>query len=122
MCWVSPLELSAYNHESGVNLVDYKVSCLEIGGAFSRNVTAKMMRLRLAKKVVPTRKAPVISTRAPIINGPVNPPTSATQKNMPPADPIYRGPTSGVSINTSIKSGNREEPAIPNKINPKIRG
>lgn len=103
-------------------IINYKGSRSETGGAFSRNVTAKMARLRLARKAVPTRKVSVISTRAPIINGPVNPPISATQKNMPPTDPIYREPTWGVSINMSTTRGDKEEPAIPNRVNPTSSG
>ncbi len=56
------------------------------------------------KKNPPAKKVPDISTRAPMIRGAVNPPTSLTQKNIPPAEPIYPEPTSGVSIkiNTNI--------------------
>ena len=84
---------------------------------------AKMTMLRLARKDTPARKVPVRSTRYPIINGPINPPTSAKQKKMPPADPIYLEPTSGVSINISITRANRERVAKPYRINaPSKRG
>ncbi len=80
-----------------------------------------MARFRLIRKNTPARKVPVISTKAPMINGPLNPPISATQKNIPPAEPMYLEPTSGVSINVSSSRGRKQELAIPNRINPARR-
>ena len=77
-----------------------------------------MANSRQARNIIPARKVPVISKRAPIISGPPNPPISATQKNRPPAEPMYLDPISGLSINTSISSGINEEAVIPNKTRP----
>ena len=71
-----------------------------------------------ARRIAPARKVPVISTRAPMISGPPNPPISAIQKNRPPAEPMYLDPTSVLSINTSIRSGKNEEAVMPNITNP----
>ena len=88
-----------------------------MGWVLNSGVMAKMATFKLARKDIPTRKVPVIVTKAPTISGPVNPPISDTQKNMPTADPMYSGLTSGLSINISIRRGIKEEPAMPNNIN-----
>jgi len=78
----------------------------------------KITRHRIARKTAPIMKVPVKSTRTPIMRGPVNPPISATQKNIPPAYPMYLVSTSGLSIKIRIIRGIREELTKPNKINP----
>ncbi len=60
---------------------------------------------RPARKLAPIRKLPVRSLMAPAMNGPANPPISAAQKNIPVADPMCLEPTSGVSINMSVRRG-----------------
>jgi len=77
-----------------------------------------MASIVLARKIAPDWNVPVISTKAPIISGPPNPPISATQKNRPPADPIYFDPTSGLSISISIRRGKNEEAVKPNITSP----
>ena len=77
---------------------------------------------RTARKHAPIRKLPVKSLMAPMMNGPANPPISATQKNIPPADPMYLEPISGMSINISIRSGIIAPKDTPYNSNPVIRG
>ena len=79
-----------------------------------------MARLRPDKKNIPARKDPVISTRAPTIHGPVHPPISAKQKNIPAAAPKYFDPTSGTSIKIRVRMGKKEALTIPKSINPAI--
>ena len=71
-----------------------------------------------AIKIAPEWNVPVISTNAPIISGPPNPPISATQKKRPPAEPMYLDPTSGLSIIISIRRGRNEEAVKPNTTSP----
>ena len=73
------------------------------------------------RNMTPVMNVPVTSTRIPMIKGPVNPPISATQKNIPPADPIYLVPTSGLSIRMSSIKGMKEELKKPRSTNPVIR-
>ena len=73
------------------------------------------------KAKAPTRKAPVASTRIPMMKGPVNPPISATQKNMPPAAPICFVSISGLSIKMRIIKGMKQEADKPNSNSPRVR-
>ena len=77
---------------------------------------------RIAKNIVPAIKVPVRSTKTPINDGPANPPISATQKNIPPAAPIYSVSTLGFSISISSISGMKGELTNPSTINPMQSG
>ena len=80
----------------------------------------EMVIHKTERKATPVMNVPVTSTRIPMIKGPVNPPISATQKNIPPADPIYLVPTSGLSIKISSINGMKEELKKPRNSNPVI--
>ena len=45
----------------------------------------------------PAVKPPVASNNKPIDKGPLTPPTSAAEKNIPPAAPARAGPMAGIS-------------------------
>ncbi|MFC2022148.1 hypothetical protein ACFLTR_02920, partial [Chloroflexota bacterium] len=93
----------------------------EAGWIFSKSAMTDMASDTPARKYAPIRKPPVMSFMTPTINGPANPPISPTQKNIPPADPMYLEPTSGISINMSIRRGQAKQKDVPYKTNPAMR-
>ena len=86
--------------------------------AWIKRVMTAIAIQRIAKNIVPAIKVPVISTNIPINDGPENPPISATQKNIPPAEPMYSVLTLGLSIRISIISGMKGELTNPSTNNP----
>ena len=97
----------------------YRVFVSGVGLVFSRSAITDTTTARPARRLAPARKLPVKSTRPPITSGPIEPPSSPTQKNIPPADPMYFEPTSGSSINVSTRRGNIgviKRPKKPNAV------
>ena len=88
---------------------------------FSKSAITDIVSDRTAVKIAPIRNPPVKSLTIPIMNGPANPPISAIQKNIPPTDPMYLAPTSGISIKMSIRSGVAQVEVRPQKTNPAMR-